>query len=187
MMSPAGHKRLCGHRDTPSGHGSHDLPEREFAPAAAAGGASLIGLSLVLRCLLGRLVSFQAGGVPLRHFLPPYRNVDNRYVNAQPGITISRKHKGYAEDQVQASMFKYKKSSKIDAQIHGWKTFIHLHQPFSLSTTLCIVILFNNGPQYKRQIVVKESWLTGTITSLSALTEPQINKAHLQSQCFHLK
>lgn len=32
-----------------------------------------------------------------------------------------------------------------------------------------------------------ESCLTGTITSLSAYTEPQINKAHLQSQSFLLK
>lgn len=48
-------------------HGAQ--PDRESAPG---GGASLVGLSLVqLRCLLGRLVSFQAGGVPVRHSPPP--------------------------------------------------------------------------------------------------------------------
>lgn len=50
-----------------SSHRRYDAPDRESAPAAAAGGAYLVGLSLVLRCLLGRLVSFQAGGVPRRH------------------------------------------------------------------------------------------------------------------------
>lgn len=86
-MSPGSLKRLCGRRCRPPAQGAHDLPDRE----SAAGGASVVGLSLVPRCLLGRLVSFQAGGVPLRHPLH-YRNVDNRsMLNAHSPVSPIQK------------------------------------------------------------------------------------------------
>lgn len=40
----------------PQDRGSRDLPDTEFACAGSVGGASLVGLSLVLKCLLSRLV-----------------------------------------------------------------------------------------------------------------------------------
>lgn len=109
-MSPGSLKRLCGRRCTLAAQGAHDLPDRE----SAAGGASLVGLSLVPRCLLGRLVSFQAGGVPLRHFPPPhYRNVDNRsMLNAHSPVSPIQKppenqtQGGSAEDEAQPQCVK---------------------------------------------------------------------------------
>lgn len=75
-MSPAEQKASADAVE----HGRHgDVTICRTENAAATEGASLLGLSLLPRCFLGRLVSFQAVGVPLRHIPPPhYRNVDNR-------------------------------------------------------------------------------------------------------------
>lgn len=147
---------------------SPDEPDRVFASVSAAERGSVLGLSLERRCL-SRLVSFQVGGVPLRHICSPYRNVDNRHtiaahVKALPTITyLKRSTQQNTPRAEQKKKFKHDTNKlKMMQNMYGWKTFYSPLSNISFKhnyTPLCIVILFNNGLQYKkRQIVVIESW-----------------------------